>query len=63
MGIVTRSRVNSSSPYLQSSHDLHPVYIKLSVKGVKMVQDIERDLYKILLNTSLDDITGANKRP
>ena len=39
-----------------------PVFICLTPSGVALVENIEKDLYKLLLSTSLDDITGRNKK-
>ncbi|HUX56453.1 MAG TPA: hypothetical protein VMV77_05735 [Bacteroidales bacterium] len=58
-GYITRSYHGSGAPYRSFAH---PVYIKLSFSGVALVEGIERDLYKLLLNTSLDDLTGRNKK-
>lgn len=63
MGYITRSTHNASAPYLSSSRNMHPVYIKMTDKAINLIQDIETNIYKILFNTSLNDLTGANKKP
>jgi DNA-binding MarR family transcriptional regulator len=61
-GYISRYTHNSSAPYLQRSFSRQPVFIRLTLKGISVIQGIEKDLYKLLLNTSLDEITGANKK-
>ena len=38
-------------------------FINVSLKGVRLIEDFERDLYKILVNNCLDDLKGTNKKP
>jgi hypothetical protein len=63
LGYLARSWSNPDQPYLQKSYRSRPVFIKLSPAGVQLIHDIEKDLYKLLLNTSLNDLTGVNKKP
>ena len=58
-GLITRHTLDPSAPYLQRSHSRQPVFIKLTVKGVALIEGIEKDLNKLLLNSSLDDLTGG----
>jgi len=58
-GLITRHTLDPSAPYLQRSHSRQPVFIKLTLKGVQCIEGIEKDLNKLLLNSSLDDLTGA----
>jgi hypothetical protein len=62
-GYIIRSYKNTDEPYLKRSFVSHPVFIRLSSSGVLLLQGIEKDLYKLLLNTSLDDLTGKHKKP
>jgi len=64
LGYLVRSWSNPDQPYLQKSYRSRPVFIKLSPSGIALIHDIEKDLYKLLLNTSLNDLTGvSNKKP
>jgi len=40
----------------------HPVWISLTPSGVMLIRGIESKLYDIVLHSSLDDITGKNKK-
>lgn len=62
-GYITRSTSDPSQPYLSLSHSRQAVFIRLSSSGVALIKGIEKDLYKLLLNTSLNEITGINKKP
>jgi Fe2+ or Zn2+ uptake regulation protein len=63
-GYITRHTKDPGQPYSQrAQHNKQPIFICLTRKGVQCIEGLEKDLYKILLNTSLDDITGANKKP
>jgi hypothetical protein len=62
-GWITRHTKNPQEPYSQrAQHNKQPVFIKMTVKGVNLIEGIEKDMNKILLNTSLDELTG-NKKP
>jgi DNA-binding MarR family transcriptional regulator len=61
-GYISRLTRNPSAPYLQRSFSRHPVFIRLTSSGVALIEGIEKDLYRLLLNTSLNEITGANKK-
>lgn len=63
-GFVSRHTLDPSAPYLRRCHSRQPVFIKLTSKGVQCIEQIEKDLYRLLLNTSLNDLTGvSNKKP
>lgn len=62
LGYITRSTRDLSRPYLSRSVSRAPAFIILSPSGVKLIQDIEKEIYNIMLNTSFDDLTGANKK-
>jgi hypothetical protein len=61
-GLIIRSSRNPDKPYLKTSVCTAPAFIKLTAKGVQTIKGIEEDIYKMLLNTSLNDLTGANKK-
>jgi len=58
-GLITRHTRNPDEPYLQRSHSRQPVFLKLTYKGVALIEGIEQDLNKLLLNTSFNDLTGC----
>jgi hypothetical protein len=62
-GYITRSTWNPDEPYLSRSYHRQPVFIRLTSKGVSVINGIEKDLHNLLLYTSLDEITGASKKP
>jgi hypothetical protein len=61
-GYITRLTRDPSAPYLQRSISRQPVFIRLTSKGVGVILGIEKDLYRLLYNTSLNELTGANKK-
>lgn len=62
-GYIIRSTSDPFALHLRCSHSRQPVFIKLSVKGVQVIESMGKDMHKILFNTSLNDLTGANKKP
>lgn len=62
-GYLFRSCKNTDQPYLKRSYTLHPVFIRLTPAGITLIEGIEKKIYKFLLNTSLNDLTGVNKKP
>jgi hypothetical protein len=60
-GYITRSTWNLDEPYLSHSHHKRPVFIHLTSAGVNLIKGIEKDLYNLLHNTSLNEIIGTNK--
>jgi hypothetical protein len=62
-GYIIRLTRDPSVPYLRRSISQQPVFIKLTSSGVRLIEGIEKELRKILINSSLDDLTGANKKP
>lgn len=60
--LIVRFTSDPSFPYLSRSYAKQPIFIKLSASGVKLIQTIDKDLYNMMLNTSLDDLTGRNKK-
>lgn len=61
-GYLIRLRRDPSQPYLSRFISHHLVFVQLTPKGVAVIHDIEKEMYKLLLNTSLDDLTGVNKK-
>ena len=62
-GYITRHTKDPGQPYSQrAQHNKQPVFICLTSSGARVIEGIEKDMYKILLNTSLDDLTGLNKK-
>ena len=61
LGYLSRSFKDPDNPYYKISFSSRPVFIKVTVKGLQYIAGIEKDLYKLLLNTSLDDLTGNKK--
>lgn len=61
-GYISRSTRDPGQPYSQrAQHNKQPVYISLTPAGIKLIEKCERDLYNIIMNTSLDDLTGNKK--
>jgi len=57
--LILRSWSNPDEPYLQKSYRSRPVFLRLTPAGVDLVETMEKDLYKVLLNSSLNDLTGG----
>ena len=38
-------------------------FVNLSSKGVQLIKDMERDIYRILVDGCLTDLTGTKKKP
>jgi DNA-binding MarR family transcriptional regulator len=62
-GYITRQTRNTQAPHYSSSYSKTAVFLRLSPAGVRLVEDMERDLYKVLVNNCLDDLKGTNKKP
>ena len=60
-GYITRHMRDPSAPYLSRSYQNHYVFIFLTRSGVNLIEGIEKNMYKLLLNSSLDDLTGIKK--
>lgn len=61
-GYITRHTKNTDEPYLRRARSRQPVFIKMTNKGVDLIEGMEKDIDKYLRNTSLNDLTG-NKKP
>jgi hypothetical protein len=62
LGYLSRSTSDPSRSSFSSGYARQPVFISLTRAGVQVIEGIEKDLYKLLLNTSLDDLTGKHKK-
>jgi hypothetical protein len=62
-GYIKRYTRDLSGSYLSVSRSRHPEFVKLSPEGLKLVEDMTKNINKILLNTSFNDLIGANKKP
>ena len=61
-GYITRHTKDPGQPYNhKAQHNRQPVYIKITGKGLKIIEGMEKDVNKILLNTSFNDLTGIKK--
>jgi len=61
-GYIIRLNRDISAPYLQRSIARQRVFIQMTGKAIFLIEEMERDLYHLLLNTSFNTITGVNKR-
>jgi hypothetical protein len=62
LGYLSRSTSDPSRSCYSSGYSQQPVFITLTRSGVQVIEDIEKDLYKLLLRSSLDDLTGKHKK-
>jgi hypothetical protein len=60
--LIKRHYFDPSQPYLSRFRSNNPEFIELLPAGVTIVHDIEKQLYYLLRNTSLNDLTGVNKK-
>jgi len=62
-GYINRLTRDPATPYLQRSVAWRPVFIKLTPDGIQLIEDMEKDLYKILVNNCFNDLTtGSYKK-
>jgi hypothetical protein len=62
MGYIRRMTRNPQEPYLSSSIARQPAFIQMTPKGIGLISDFGRDMYRILLNTSYNILIGANSK-
>ena len=64
-GYITRHTKDPGQPYShRAQHNKQPVYIRLTPAGLRVIEDMTKEINKLLLNTSLNDLTGiSNKKP
>jgi hypothetical protein len=60
-GYITRQTRNPEDPFYSRSYRRQPVFIRLAPSGIRLIEDMEKDLYKILVNGCLDGLKGKNK--
>jgi hypothetical protein len=61
-GYITRHTKDPGQPYSQrAQHNKQPVFIFLTRSGVQLIEGIEKDMYKLLLNSSFNNLTGIKK--
>lgn len=58
-GYLIRSTRDTSAPYLKRSVYHSPIFIQLSPSGVGVVKDIEKRTQRLIMTSSLNDITGV----
>jgi len=57
MGLISRHSRDFTQPYLQRSYKSQKVFIQLTGKGIDMVHQLDKDLLRIMLNATVQDIT------
>ena len=62
-GYVVRSFRDPDNPHYKKSFLTHPCFVRLSPSGVRLIETFEKDLYKILINSSFEDLSGTQKKP
>jgi hypothetical protein len=59
-GMITRHHKDPARPHEhKAQHNKQAVFIKITPKGLQFIEQMEKDLNKILINTSLNDLTGS----
>ena len=61
-GYIIRLNRDPSQPYLSRFRSNNPVFIQMTPKGVNTIHNMEKDIYRLLLSSSLDDLTGVNNK-
>jgi hypothetical protein len=62
-GYIERYSRDPSAPYLLRSVSRQPIFIKVTDAGVKLIKDIERDTYNLIMRSVMREVTtGAPKR-
>jgi len=62
LGYLSRSFRDPQHKYQRQPWPPHPVFVSFTSKGVMLIKGIESKLYDLVLHSSLDDITGNNKK-
>jgi len=60
--LIKRLYYDPAQPYLRRFRSSHPEFIQLLPSGVTIIHDIEKETYRLLRYSSLDDLTGVNKK-
>lgn len=62
-GYITRFTRDPSAPYLLRSVSRQPIFIKVTSEGCKLIENIERDTYNLIMRSVMREITtGKPKR-
>ena len=61
-GYIVRSWYDPKTPRYKPNYRQRKGYINLSPEGIELITSIEHDLYNLLMRSSLNDLTGANKK-
>jgi len=62
-GYITRYTRDPSAPYLLRSVSRQPIFIKVTAEGCKLIENIERDTYNLIMRSVMREVTtGAPKR-
>jgi hypothetical protein len=62
-GYITRFTRDPSAPYLLRSVSRQPIFIKVTDQGCKLIENIERDTYNLIMRSVMREITtGKPKR-
>lgn len=62
-GYITRFTRDPSAPYLLRSVSRQPIFIKVTSEGCKLIENIERDTYNLIMRSVMKEITtGKPKR-
>jgi len=62
LGYLTCAHHIPATATLPRSYSRHCLFIRLSPSGVRLIEDIEKDLHNILMRTSLDELTGTTNK-
>jgi len=62
-GYINRTRRDPSRLHYVSGFSPGNAFIILLPSGVSLIEKFEKELYNLLLQSSLNDLTGANKKP
>lgn len=62
-GYITRFTRDPSAPYLLRSVSRQPIFIKVTSEGCKLIENIERDTYNLIMRSVMREVTtGKPKR-
>ena len=56
-GYVVRAWSDPAYPYLSAARSSHPIFIRMTAKGVKFIEDLNREVNNIMMRQSLADLT------
>ena len=61
-GFITRLSRDPTLPYLTRSISRQKIFIQFTSKGVALVDNINADLKRLVINSTIDDVTTANNK-